>query len=97
MEEEEEEAEAKAREKRLDDNDDIISSVAFFESISKEDLLQSMSSENHICLLFLCYRIVLVQLRMSWTSWFFHPIILGTVPWTFLDLCLCFLGCCWFC
>ena len=30
-------------------------------------------------LLLLCYRIVLVRLRISWTSWFFHPIILGTV------------------
>ena len=57
--------EAKAREMRLDNDDDVVSSAAFSESISKEDLLRSMSSENRICLLFLCYRIVLVRLRMS--------------------------------
>ena len=89
--------EAKAREMRLDNDNGVISFAAFSKSIYKEDLLRSMSSENQICLLFLCYRIVLVRLRMFRTSWFFHSIILGTVPWTFLDLCLCFLGCYWFC
>ena len=57
--------EAKVREMRLDSNDGVVSSAAFSKSISKEDLLRSMSSENRICLLFLCYRIVLVRLRMS--------------------------------
>ena len=56
---------AKAREMRLDSNDGVVSSAAFSESISKEDPLRSMSSKNRICLLFLCYRIVLVRLRMS--------------------------------
>ena len=62
---EEEEAEAKVREMRLDSDDGVVSFTTFSESISKEDLLRSMSSENRIYLLFLYYRIVLVRLRMS--------------------------------
>ena len=57
---EEEEAEVKAREMRLDSDNGVVSFAAFFESISKEDMLRSMSSENQICLLFVCYIIVLV-------------------------------------
>ena len=56
---EEEEAEAKAREMRLNSDDGVVSSAAFSESISKEDLLRLVSSENQICLLFLCYIIIL--------------------------------------